>query len=135
MLIRGIMGTDCIHVHFFNQQSILQTKLPISGTSPVGMETMPVCSLHNNFCPVDINTIFRTELNSTKSNTLFVYMNRITMNIKQFQLQHIKIRMLTIPSADTLPLSGNILYLFIFQRNNLPAQTLLTIYRRKGSSY
>ena len=49
MLIRRIMGTDSVHIHFFDELHVLYAKFFIRGSSTIGMERVAVDSLHNQY--------------------------------------------------------------------------------------
>ena len=79
------MRTDGIHIHFFDEQRILQGELLVGGTSAVRMEAMTVYAFHDDFGAVDIKSVLRTELYGAESYPFFVYVYHLLLRIKQFQ--------------------------------------------------
>ena len=116
MFVGRIVRTDCIHIHFLDKQCILQADLFIGSTSSVGMETMAVDTFHYHFRPIDINPVFRAELNGAESDSFFVYMYNLLLAVEQFQPERIEIGVFAIPGTDTFPVSRNGLYIPSSQR-------------------
>ncbi|CDD93565.1 unknown [Bacteroides intestinalis CAG:315] len=85
MFIGWIVRTYSIHIHFFYQQSILHTDLPVRSPTTLRMETMTIHTFHQHFCAIYINAIFRTELNCTETYTFLMNMRNLLLRIKQFQ--------------------------------------------------
>ena len=66
---------------------------------------MTVDAFHYYFCSIDINPVFRAELNGTESDSFFVYMYKSFLIVEQFQSEQIKVGMFTIPGADACSLA------------------------------
>lgn len=67
MLIGWIMGTHGIHIHFFNEQGILNAEFLIGGTPAIGVKRMTVYAFHHQFRTIQINTVAWTKVNGTES--------------------------------------------------------------------
>ena len=97
MFIGRIMGTDSIHIHFFNEQSILTTHGCTCSPSAVYRKRMPVDTFHNQAGSVQINTVLRKKLDGTESDPFFTNLNNVSAAVFQFQTRHIKFRSFGIP--------------------------------------
>ena len=106
MLIRRIMGTDSVHIHFFDELHVLYAKFFIRGSSTIGMERVAVDSLHNQLRTVQVEPVAGTEINGAKTDAGIHGMNDISLFTEQRDCKPVEYRRFRSPWRNTVKMSG-----------------------------
>ena len=102
--IGGIMGTDGIHIHFFDELHVLYAEFLICGSSTVRMEGVAVDAFHDKLGTVQIESVAGTEVDGTETDTGGHGMNGLgSFFIHQGNGKVIKIGSLRCPGTNTVP--------------------------------
>lgn len=103
MLIRRIMGTDSVHIHFFDELHVLYAKFFIRGSSTIGMERVAVDSLHNQLRTVQVEPVAGTEINGAETDAGIHKVTWIRILITQIHSKLIKVGRFRSPRANIFP--------------------------------
>ena len=103
MGVRGIVGTDGVHIHLLDQQGVLQADGGGGAAPALRVEDVAVDTFENHLDVVDVKTVAGAQFHGAEARAQLLFVQDLAGRGKEFDLEGVEVGVLALPGGDPGP--------------------------------